>query len=173
MKISIFGLAGTGTSSVGKKLALDLNFKFYSTGDLFRAEAKKLGLSLNEFEKLTQEDSSYDLALDDRVKTLGQQEDNFVIESRLAWHFIPDSIKIKLDCLYDVRVKRVASRESISFEVADFETKDREEKIMDRYRRYYGIDNCADNKNFDLVIDTTQITIDQVVDLIKDYINTK
>jgi len=80
----------------------------------------------------------------------------------LAWHFIPDSIKIKLECDFETRVKRVAARDKISFEEAREHTEFREKMIAERYRKYYGITDFTDEK-FDLVIDTANIDVEAVV----------
>jgi len=94
-KITIFGLAGTGTTSAGKMLAEKLGYQFVSSGNMFRDMANENGMTLNEFEEATNKDSKYDDALDQKIKEFGEKNDNFIVESRLAWHFIPDSLKIK------------------------------------------------------------------------------
>ncbi|HBT81582.1 hypothetical protein A2757_02995 [Candidatus Giovannonibacteria bacterium RIFCSPHIGHO2_01_FULL_48_47] len=161
-KITIFGLAGTGTSSVGKILAAKLGYTFLSSGMLFRKMAQENDMSLQDFEKLTNQDPQYDKKLDREIKNFGEKNDNFVVESRLAWHFIPDSIKIKLECDFETRVKRVAARDKISFEEAREHTEFREKMIAERYRKYYGITDFTDEK-FDLVIDTANIDVEAVV----------
>src|SRR3989304_2879763 len=161
-KITIFGLAGTGTTSAGKMLAGKLGYQFLSTGYIFRDMAKENGMTLNKFEEATNKNPKYDNQLDQRIKEFGEKNDNFVVESRLAWHFIPDSIKIKLECDFETRVKRVAARDKISFEEAREHTEFREKMIAERYRKYYGITDFTDEK-FDLVIDTANIDVEAVV----------
>ncbi len=165
-KITIFGLAGTGKTTTGKLLSQSLNYEYMSTGNMFRKYAEELGITLNELEEISMKDSKYDLELDKKVEIYGKTHQDFVFESRLAWHFIPDSFKIKLDCPFDERTQRVANREEKDLTVAREETIHREEKIRTRYEMYYGIKNFDDDNNFDLVIDTQINNAEQVVDII-------
>lgn len=168
MKITICGLAGTGTSTVGRQLAAELDYEFVSTGDIFRSKARDLGMSLNEFEELCKTDEQYDKALDADIEKLGRTKDDLVVESRLAWYFIPDSFKVKFECNDEVRTDRIAERDGISREDAHRQTGEREEYIRDRYRRYYGIECFDDPAHFDCVIDTTEIRPPEIVARIRE-----
>ncbi|MEX1087560.1 MAG: cytidylate kinase family protein, partial [Candidatus Paceibacterota bacterium] len=106
MKITICGLAGTGTSTTGKKLASVLEYEFISSGGIFRAKAAEYGMDLHEFEDLCRSDEKYDRAVDDEIATIGKSKDDIVVESRLAWYFIPDSFKVLLVCDRHTRVSR-------------------------------------------------------------------
>ena len=161
-KITIFGLAGTGTTSEGKILSEKIRYQFVSSGNIFREMAKEQGMNLNEFEEASNEDPKFDYELDNRMKKFGEESDNFVVESRLAWHFVPDSIQIQLTCDFETRIKRIANRDNLSFKEAKEFTEFREKKIFERYAKYYGINDFDDNK-FDLVIDTTNTPVDDVV----------
>ncbi len=173
MKITIFGLAGTGKSSVGKKLAADLGYQFRSSGDMVRAKAREMGLTLPELQELCEKDPKYDHELDAEMKKFGEENDNFVVESRLAWHFIPDSVKIKLDCDFDERVRRVAQRDEITFEAAHDHVVVREKTDDARYKMFYNIDNINDDGHFDLAVDTTSIPVEEVVRKIKEFLSGK
>lgn len=109
MKITLFGYAGSGTSTVGRLLAEKFDFPFMSTGNIFRSYAAEAGMSLYEFENIVSAwwDTSFDLKLDEGTKVYGEKHDKFVFESRLAWYFIPDSIKIYLKCWEEIRYKRI------------------------------------------------------------------
>lgn len=169
-KVTIFGLAGTGTSTVGKMLAERLKYKFVSSGDFYRQKAKNMGLTLLEFNELTSKDSKYDKELDQEIKKFGETNNNFVIESRLAWFFIPDSIKIKLDCNFDVRAERLAARDSISLKAAEEHITSRENFDAVRYKNYYGIASLDADEHFDFVLDTADIPPEQVTENILDYL---
>jgi len=169
-KLTLFGLAGTGTSTVGRALAKNLSFQFISNGDFTRAQAKELGLSLNEFDELCKTDNKYDLDRDAMVVEYGRTHDNFLAEGRLPWHFIPDSLKIKLDCDFDTRIKRVAQREHITFEQAKQNTIAREEAIRIRFLNSYNIADCADNAHFNLIVDTTHVSAVEVIAKIEKYV---
>lgn len=172
-KITIFGLAGTGTSSVGKELAKRLNYSFLSSGQVFRQKAESLGLDLYDFEALCSQKPEYDKALDQEIATFGKTNDNFVVESRLAWYFIPDSIKIKIICDDSERVKRVAGRDKISFEEAKTKTEFREGVGAKRYEEYYGLTNFGADENFDLILDSTHWPVEEIVNKIESLVKEK
>lgn len=169
-KITIFGLAGTGTSSTGKALAKALNVPFLSSGNIFRKKAQDMNMSLIEFEEFTAKDPSYDKVLDGELTAYGKATPAFVVESRLAWYTIPDSLKIKLTCERDERLKRVARRDNISLEQAIADTDYREGKALTHYKDLYGIELYTDDAHFDHVIDTTHMTVDEVVSKIRSFI---
>ncbi len=54
--ITVGGLAGTGTSTLSRRLAERLGLPYVYTGGLFREEAARRGLTLDEFSQLTRRD---------------------------------------------------------------------------------------------------------------------
>lgn len=165
-KITIFGLAGTGKTTAGKMLAEKLGYEYISTGNIFRGYAKELGMTLNEFEELTNTTEEYDQRLDTETAVYGKKNNGFVFESRLAWHFIPDSFKIYLTCPLEERVSRVAHREGKSFDKVFEETIHREDIVKQKYKKYYGIEDYTEDKNFDFVVDTGPNNAQKVVEII-------
>lgn len=174
MKITIFGLAGTGTSTIGKELASRLDYIFNSTGNMFREMAKEHGMSVYEFDEMTRENLKYDLELDERVAVYGKENDDFIFESRLAWNFIPDSIKIMLNCDEDVAIKRIAERENISFKEAKEKTQKRAKTLEFRYAKCYpDLEYPPKKEIFDLVIDTTSMLPEEIVEKIMSFLDKK
>lgn len=174
MKVTIFGLAGTGKSTVSKIIANDLNLSYKSTGNMMREKAQLLGMTIYEFDEMTKQDFSYDIALDKEVEEFGKVNDNFIFESRLAWHFIPDSIKIKLKCDDDVVFNRIAERENISVDEAKRLTKKRADDVSERYSKIYPyIEFPPADEKFDLVVDTTNLNVEETLKKIKDYLISK
>jgi cytidylate kinase len=171
-KITIFGLAGTGTSSVGKRLASELSYTYFSSGQLFRQKAESLGMDLYSFDALVKTRPEYDRDLDQTIASFGKTHDNFIVESRLAWYFIPDSIKIKLTCDFDERVRRVARRDNVTFDYARDKTLQREADGVERYAKAYGITDFAPDKIFELVIDSTHTPVKDIVAHIQQYLST-
>ena len=96
MIISISGLPGSGKSTIGKNLAKKLGYNYYSLGDMKRRLANEKGLTIEEWNALSDKDSSYDTVPDKYQADLAKKEDNFIMDGRLAYHFIPQSIKIFL-----------------------------------------------------------------------------
>ncbi|MFZ2555342.1 MAG: AAA family ATPase [Minisyncoccia bacterium] len=164
MKVSIFGNPGTGKSTVGKLLASRLGFEFKSSGNMFRDMAAELRMTVEELDVRSQHDSQYDIKLDQMVVEYGKTHDDFIIESRLAWHFIPDSIKLALVCEENEAARRVAEREGISQEKAKENNDLRLATYAKRYPVYYpGLHYPPIEEDFDLMIDVTSIRPDEIV----------
>lgn len=173
MKITITGLAGTGKSTVAHKIAEKFGYEFFSSGNMFREKARALGWTIDELDQHSKNDPKYDNELDQEVQKMGLIHDAFVFDSRLAWYFIPDSTKILLTCDNETRIKRIADRENKTVEQVKAETLAREEAIYDRYKKYYKIEKFDDEKNFDLIVDTTHTNVDEVMAKISEYIKKK
>src|SRR5581483_623630 len=170
-KITLFGLAGTGTSSVGRALARKLKYQFYSTGNFMRDQADQLGLTIYEFDEMCRKDPNYDLNRDKMIEEFGKKNDNFILDARLGWRFVPDSLKVKLECDFEERVKRVVFRDKMDVEEVKALTIKREESIGDRFWRYYQIKDSGDSSHFDLIIDTTKISATETMDQICQHFN--
>ena len=111
MIITLTGKPCSGKGTLAKVLKDKYNFKVYSVGEIFKEEAKKRGLSSEEFNKLLLSDPKYDNLLDERTIELGKKwkNENVVFDSRLAWHFIPHSFKVFLDLDEDEMAKRLVN----------------------------------------------------------------
>ncbi|MEI8174607.1 MAG: AAA family ATPase [bacterium] len=91
--ITIAGANGGGKSSTAKKVAEQLNFKHFSSGDFMRQIAKENNITLEELGKIAEKEDWVDKKIDDYVKQVGSEK-KAIIDSRLAFHFIPESFKI-------------------------------------------------------------------------------
>jgi cytidylate kinase len=163
MKITISGQAATGTSSVGKTLAERLHYKFISGGGITRDTASKLGMDLYTFEVVSQQNPAYDLERDQSIERFGKINDDFVCEASLAWLFIPDAFKIKMICDFDVRIERLAKRDGLSIEEAKEKTLLREKVRDERWKRYYNLADCLPDDKFDMIIDSTKTSVENIV----------
>jgi len=174
MIITICGPAGSGKSTVSKKLAQKLGYKHYSIGDLRRKMASERGMTLAELNKLGEEEEFTDKEVDEFQARLGKKEDNFVIDGRTSWYFIPNSIKVYLDASLDVRTERMLRDERVSEKFNDLkEAKqgviERDKSDVTRYIKYYNLD-VHNLSNFDLVIDTGDNTEEDTVNEIVEYL---
>ncbi len=174
MIVTISGRAGSGKSTIGRLLAKKLGYNFYSIGSLRREMASKMGLTIQEFNKLGESEDFTDKQVDDYQKALGEKEDNFVLDGRLGFYFIPHSIKIFLDADLEVRAKRLFESyrkkehyKSINDAIKAIE--EREASDTRRYKKYYNID-CYDKSHYDLVVDTTDSPIKQNLDKILKFL---
>src|SRR6266478_4855285 len=92
--ITIAGLPCTGKSSTAKRIAEVLGYEYFSSGGLFRKMAAELGLSIEEMNFAAEKQKDIDREVDGLLVKIGKEKDNLVIDSRMAFHFIPDSFKV-------------------------------------------------------------------------------
>ena len=140
-----------------------------SSGNILREICEQEGYdSLYEFEeKVVKFDSSFDLKLDSRVGEYGKNNTHFVFESRLAWHFIPESIKIYIDCELTERYRRIHEREGGDIQEIAEKNTIREQGVLERYNILYPeITFPPKKKDFDIYIDASSIQPDQIITLI-------
>jgi len=174
MLITVSGPAGSGKSTFAAALADELGYEHVSGGDIFRSLADERGVSLVEFNRLAEEDDQVDRELDARLREVGRERENVILESRLAGWMAGDyaDLKFWLDAPLDVRIDRVAEREDKSTETARQETTDRAESEAKRYQEYYGID-IEDRSIYDLAINTArwspEVEVEFVVRAIETY----
>ncbi len=183
MIISIGGYMGSGKSTIAKMLAAELGWPRYYIGGIRRQKALERGLTLAEYNKLGETDPSTDLEVDEYQKTLGLKEDNFVIEGRTSWYFIPHSLKIYLDVnkragaqrIYNDLLKskeRNEASKTDTFEQVLENVLERETSDRLRYKKYYGFD-VYDHKNYDFVLDTTGISKEEVFDRVWRFVRSR
>ncbi len=181
MIISLSGAQGSGKSTIAKKIASQLNWPRYYIGGIRRQMAKERGLTLAEYNKLGESDPGTDLEVDDYQKELGKNENNFIIEGRTSWYFIPHSFKIYLDVDKKEGARRIL--EHLQEENERNEDKDLVDKASMlqslarraksdayRYRKYYNID-VHDRSHYDYILDTTHLNIEEVFEKVMTEIN--
>ncbi len=156
MLLTISGLPGSGTTTVSRLLAERHGLDMVSAGEVFRSLAQEYGMSLSEFGALAESDDSIDHQIDERQKEIAHTRDNMILEGRLAGHMAPQhALRIWVKAPVEIRVGRIAVRESGPFEQKLEETKEREASEALRYRSIYGID-IDDLSVYDLVIDSSR-----------------
>ncbi len=188
MIISLSGKPGSGKSTVAKKLSADLGFERHYIGGMRREMARQKGMTLAEYNKWGEEDgNNADAEFEKFVEDLGKTNDNFIIESRTAFHFIPQSIKIYLDVDPTEGAKRIwkaLEEDSQPNRNEDSNLKSEEDVLNSilerlrsdsaRYRKFYNID-IFDQDNYDLYLDVTNMNPDEeynaVLKFIKEKIN--
>lgn len=161
--ITISGKPGSGKSSTAKQLSKLLGYEHFYSGGITREIATRRGLSLGELNKLAEEDQSIDLEIDEYVKRMSTYE-RVIVDSRLGFHWIPESFKVFLELDIDVASARIfhdidSRMKSAEFAINVHEVgsgiKERIESEKGRYEKLYGI-NPYHPSHFDLIIDTAQ-----------------
>ncbi len=171
--ITIAGAIGSGKSTTARRVAEELGYAHFSSGDLFRAIAKDRGISIEEINHQAELEKEIDRAVDDRLKQLYDRSE-LVIDSRLAYHWMPDAFKVYLAVephlaaeriYYGIKNEGRVSQKADSVEEALLATRGRYESEKRRYRELYGID-IDDHSIFDLELDTGKHKLDMVVSTI-------
>ena len=168
MKITITGGLYSGKSTVAKAISEALNYIYFSVGELQRKLAVEKGMSITEYNKYMRE-NNLDLEVDNRTIDIGRKNDNFIFDARLAWYFIRDSFKIYLKVELDVAVERAMKSERGKSEMyaskqeAKESITERRRLEVTRFKNIYNIDIDRDS-NYDLVMDTSHLTTEEVIE---------
>ncbi|MDD3487002.1 MAG: AAA family ATPase [Candidatus Moranbacteria bacterium] len=172
MIISFNGDEGSGKSTIAKKIAEAIEYPRYYMGQIFRDMAAKRNMTLVEYLKLGETDPSVDKEVDDHLLKLSNEQKDFVIESRTAWHLIPNSLKIYLSVdekegatriFKELQEKNSRNEDSQIDSIENVLASNRRRRETDdlRYKKYYGI-NIRDLGNYDFVLDTTNLSPSEV-----------
>lgn len=165
-KISLAGDLGSGKSTVAKLLIEALGAEYYSTGAIVRAVAEKRGMSVADLNVYMETHPEIDKEIDDGLVALSEDPRSLVIDSRMAWHFTKGTFKVYLSTDAEVAALRIMnagrtgeSTGSLAQQVS--ETLRRRESEKKRYSEKYGVD-IMDFANYDLVVDTTHATPEEI-----------
>ena len=152
MLITVSGPAGSGKSTFAAALANALEVDHVSGGDIFREMADERDVSLVAFNELAEEDDQVDRDLDRRLREIAEENDELVLESRLAGWMAGEhaDLRLWLDAPMEVRKERVSDREET---VAEMQV--REFSEAQRFDSYYEID-IDDRAFYDLQLNTAR-----------------
>jgi len=176
--ITVAGRPGSGKSTTSKMLAECLGYERFSSGDFFRLLGRERGMDVKSANIDAEKgQSDIDAIVDQKLRDLGEQSDNMVIDSRTAWHWIPNSFKVYLNLDIHIAVKRILSKieperlksENIPDNPVEYE-KALDERYASESRRYQALYNIDPSQlsNYDLVIDTATNDPKQVIKIIID-----
>ena len=173
MLISITGRLGSGKSTVCNIMKERYGFEIFSTGTINREYARRLGITTLELNKRLNEDPSLDHEIDGTVTKLSEErkDDKLIFDSRMAWHFAKNTFKIFLTIDPMEAARRVMlnqrGEEERYTDVDDACAKliERSKVERDRFVDIYGVD-YYDYNNFNIVVDTTSRTPEEIVAII-------
>ena len=122
-----------------------------------------------EMNKIAETDKSIDKMVDDRTIALGKSKDRTIFDSRMGWHFVPDSFKVYVMVdlqeagkrVYNDSLRKAETYRDVKDAVKELYTRQSLEK--ERYGQLYGV-NYYDLDNYDLVIDSTNATPAQIAE---------
>lgn len=162
MIVTVSGEIGAGKSTVARQLAQALGLRYLSTGEMFREEARRRGLSLAAFQRVAEQDQTIDRELD-KLQVEAARGGGVLLESRLSGWLIDGDLRVWLRAPLLVRAARVAARDGISTEDALREVQTREESERRRYREIYQIDP-TDLSRYHIIVDTGTWNAQEIVD---------
>ncbi len=124
-----------------------------------------------ELNRLAETDPNIDYEIDGLMREFAEKNDQCVIDSRLAWHFVPYSFKCYLQVQDSVGIRRIlgdtrrTSEKYGSFEEAVNAVKSRKASEDKRFADLYDLD-LGNMDNYDLVVDTSSASPEQVVETV-------
>ena len=169
-KISLAGDLGSGKSTVSKILIEALGAEYYHTGGIVRAVAEKHGMTVGELNVYMETHPEIDNEIDDGLRALSEVDKLLIIDSRLAWHFTSGTFKIYLSTDIETSALRIMCANRVGEHAASLsetvaQTRARRASEKKRYMELYGV-NIKDLSNYDLIVDTTYATPDEVAEVI-------
>lgn len=174
--ICVCGMAGTGKSTLAKKLAEKYGLKYCSGGDALKALAIEGGYPPLQrgwweseegvrFLQDRSEDPRFDEAVDEKLLKLAQRGSVVLDSWTMPW-LLKKSFKVWLEASPEERAKRIARRDSTSVEEALRALRRKEEKTKAIYKELYGFSLGEDFSPFHLILDTNDLKAEEVLQVL-------
>jgi cytidylate kinase len=172
MVICVSGMAGTGKSTLAKKLARKYGLKYYSGGDALREMAKEEGYNSSSrgwwespgglsFLRRREQEENFDRTVDDKLLKFAQRGNVLLDSWTMPW-LLKTGFKIWLLASIEKRAERVAKRDKITAKEALRMLREKEARTKAIYRKLYGFNLGEDLKPFNLVLDTDTLSAEEV-----------
>lgn len=174
--ISIAGDLASGKGTVSTIIGEQLNYSIYRNGEYFRKLAKEHKMDVTTFNEYVFKHTEIDRQIENSAYEYSLTHDNFVIDARLGWYAVPESFKVYLTVDIDVAAKRAFNdqdtmrKSTESFSTVEEQKNDMIKRMKLENKRYfevYGV-HKEDLRNYDLVVDTTKRTPQEVAKIIID-----
>jgi cytidylate kinase len=181
MVICISGMAGTGKSTLAKKLAQKYGFGYYSGGDALKVLASKEGYDASQpgwwessqglkFLRQREGDAKFDQAVDQKLLEYSEKGNVLLDSWTMPW-LLKSGFKIWLLASMEKRAARVAQRDQITVEQALKVLKEKEERTKGIYKKLYGFMLGEDFQPFNLVLDTESLNAEEVFQVLCEVID--
>lgn len=172
--ITIAGSPGSGKSSTAKAVAAALGFRHFSSGDLFRQLAVERSQSIEAMNISAEIQRDIDLMVDNLLQEMYCTQKQLVIDSRMAWRWMPSSFKVFLLLDPDTAAERIfahlrkegrVSEDAASVPEVRKSITRRSASERKRYAALYGV-NAADPANFDAVFNTRHNDLKTITEMV-------
>ena len=191
MIILICGFSASGKSYLVNFVAKKFNYNYVHTSDILNQFAngvseKKIQIDNTkrnngwyEFSGLDtkrKNNHNLDKKLDKFLVKLVKTKDNLVLDSWTLPYLVkenPKIIKIWLDATEKERAKRLALRDKVTFAQAHKLLKEKDKFSKEHFQKLYGFNLGKDKQVFDLVINTTPLSIKEVEKKTLDFLKKK
>jgi cytidylate kinase len=181
MVICISGMAGTGKSTLAKKLAQKYGFDYYSGGDALKVLASEEGYDASrpgwwespqglKFLRQREGDAKFDQAVDQKLLEY-TEKGNVLLDSWTMPWLLKSGFKIWLLASMEKRAARVAQRDQITVVQALKVLKEKEERTKGIYKKLYGFMLGEDFQPFNLVLDTESLNAEEVFQVLCEVID--
>jgi len=172
--VCVSGLAGTGKSTLAKKIAQKYNLKYYSGGDALKALAAEKGYNSKsqgwwesseglDFLAKREQDLTFDELVDKKLIEYAQNGNVLLDSWTMPW-LINYGFKIWLAASIKKRTERIARRDKLKESKALKVLKEKEEKTKKIYKRLYGFNLGEDFQPFHIILDTEKLNANEVFD---------
>ena len=168
LRVTVSGDIGSGKSTFAKHLAEALEIPRISVGQLMREEAARRNMTLDDFGALLETDEEVDKAMDTMQTAKSKEITRGVFEGRMAWHFVESpKVRVFLSCDPDEAAQRIWNDHNgmrdtyASIEELRAANETRKASEETRYQTYYSL-SAYDLNNFDVVVNTTNLSKDEV-----------
>jgi len=180
MVITISGMPGSGKTILRKALHKKLKifgYTEFSASEIIRSKVPE-GSIVDEFYKALENNLEMEKEMDREQQRLVVENENIILESRIG--FMLDSPYPKIDILLTINEKTAVERikeqnrpeyQNFSEKKISEMRKNRMQTERERYRKLYGIEDHFAKENFNVIIDTTNLSEEDVLDVTLSSIN--
>jgi cytidylate kinase len=175
--ICISGMAGSGKSTVAKRLAEHYGLRYYSGGDALKAVATEIGFKTSgegwwetaegaKFLKKRLSNLEIDRKVDEKLLSWAQRG-NVVLDSWTMPWLLKDGFKIWLETSEEVRAQRLAERDGLGSNDALRVLRKKEAKTKVIYKKLYGFNLGEDLTPFQIILDVDLLSKDEVYEALR------
>jgi len=161
--VVISGGIGTGKSTLARNLSKKLGWKMISSGEYIRQWHADNNIPLDQPDLIPKDiDHQLDYGLQEKMRT----EEGVVFESHLGGWLAKDidtTFKVLCTAEWDTMIDRASKRDGKSFLEEERYAKKRGDTLYAKFKKLYEVEDGFDLEYFDLVVDTTTLTPEEVL----------